>query len=180
MKKPIVLCMLSFTAFTVMRCYGGEDACADVHIPAPIRSAIEGRFPSWQIVKVRDLRSDDQKLWLQAHKEECPGIAIGHFEGAAITSHAVTLFRSAPTLQQILLVVSPNPAGKPRVHILSKPQHVAFLSVVYKTPSGNYSEVEGGATINVRNEAVVHEGIEAGSVLFYFLNGKYRSLITSE
>ncbi|MFI5176449.1 MAG: hypothetical protein ACHQKY_16440 [Terriglobia bacterium] len=65
------------------------------------------------------------------------------------------------------------------MHILSAAQNVAYLSVVHRTPPGNYSGAEGGA-IKIRNDSISYEAIEAGSIAYYFINGRYHALQTSE
>jgi hypothetical protein len=63
--------------------------------------------------------------------------------------------------------------------VLSQPQGVAYLSVIHKLPPGTYDDGEGGK-VRVKQDAIAYEAIEAGAIMYYFEQGKFRSLQTSE
>ncbi|HEX6879906.1 MAG TPA: hypothetical protein VF135_06055 [Terriglobales bacterium] len=152
-------------------------ACTN-QLPKPVSEAIQKKWQGWQIVDVADLRADDQTLWRKTHGTACPGVAVGHFEGSS-TSYAVTLFRHKNGLEQVLLVIKPEAHGDSRVYVLSKPQNVAYLSVIHKLSPGTYDDGEGGK-VRIRRDAIAYEAIEAGNISYYFEGGKFRSLQTSE
>jgi hypothetical protein len=135
---------------------------------------LQKSFPGWRIVSLEDLRLDDQGLWAKAHPGDCPGEASGHFQSKTSQALALMAFRASDGgLQQMLLVASAND-GKYSFQVLDGPQKVAYLSVVSRVPPGEYSG-STGKKINVQSDSILYEAIEAGSVLYYFEHGKYRS-----
>lgn len=139
-----------------------------------VDESLQKSFPGWRIVSLEDLRLDDQGLWAKAHSDDCPGVASGHFQSRTSQALAVTAFRASDGgLQQMLLVANTND-GKYTLRVLDSPQKVAYLSVVSRVPSGEYSG-STGKKVKVQGDSILYEAIESGSVLYYFEHGKYRS-----
>jgi hypothetical protein len=137
-----------------------------------IEEGLKKDFPGWHIVKVVNLRQDDQRLWKKEHPEDCPGIAKGHFQ-PDVTQTALTVFKeSGAGLQQMLLVASPNGDGY-KWSVLSRAERVGYLSVVSRLPPGEYS-ASTGTKVKVPGDSIWYEAIEAGSVLYYFQLGRYK------
>jgi len=140
--------------------------------------AVSKQFDAWQVVTVNDLRPEDQKLWRQAHGEACPGYAEGNFQSGDRKSFAVTVFQKHPALRQMLVVV--NFKDKvPVITLLRKAQEVAYLSVVSQLPPGKYPALDESA-IALSRDSISYEAIEAGTLIFYFKNGAYHSILTEE
>ncbi len=158
--------------------YAAEQVCNQDAVPAPIRSLVQEKYPGWRIVQVSDLRSDDQSLWRKAHHGQCPGLFAGHFESGVAESYAITLFRKAPKLRQLLIVATMEDSV-PKLHVLSRAQDVAFLSVISKLPPGSYFDAEG-KRLKIGRESISYEAIEAGAVMYFFRNGTYVSVQSSE
>jgi hypothetical protein len=157
---------------------GGEgDSC---QLSPAVQRAIQKEFPTWNVVTIDNLNPDDRALWLQEHSNECPGFAVGNFDGRGSPSYAVTLLRhQGEKLWQMLLVVRSENEGY-RLHVLSKAQETAHVSVVEKLPPGNYSSIDQSARIRARFPVIQYEAIEAGAIIYYWRNGRYNSLATSE
>jgi hypothetical protein len=147
-------------------------------LPSSVRAAVEEKYPGWRLVQVSDLRSDDQTLWKKSHGAKCPGLAVGHYENGSDNSYAITLFQKAPKLRQLLVVITPG-LPSPKLHVLSGPQEVAYLSVVSKLPPGSYSDAEG-KPVKIGKESISYEAIEAGAITYYYSDGGYRSVQSSE
>ena len=155
--------------------------CDDSLIPTEARTLVNERFPKWKVLLLTDLVKDDQELWLKSHPNECPGIALGHFDNLKELSYAITLIhRENGKLRQVLLVVSKGPDKKYRLKILNKPSSVAGASVVIKMAPGTYTSFDDSKKINIRFDAITYEKIEAGAIMYYWVRGVYRFLQTSE
>jgi hypothetical protein len=152
-------------------------SCSYDALPTSVRALVEEKYPGWRLVQLSDLRSDDQTLWKKSHGRECPGLAVGHYENDSENSFAVTLFQRSPKLRQLLAVITGLPM--PKLHVLSQPQEVAYLSVVSKLPPGSYADAEG-KPLKVRRESISYEAIEAGAIMYYYRDGGYVPVQSNE
>jgi hypothetical protein len=139
-----------------------------------VGDSLQKAFPGWRIVSLEDLRRDDQGLWAKEHPGDCPGIASGHFQSKTAQAFVLTVFKESDGgLQQMLLIANVTD-GQYKISVLNGPQKVAYLSAVSRVPPGEYS-ASTGEKIKVRGDSILYEAIEAGSVLYYFEDGKYKS-----
>ena len=155
-----------------------EQSCNIDTLPSWARSAVGKKYPGWRLVQVSDLRSDDQTMWERTHRGKCPGLIVGHFENESDSAYAITLFQKTPRLRQLLAVIMAGPLT-PKFRILSRPQEVAYLSVVSKLPPGRYSDA-AGKPLRIRHESISYEAIEAGEIIYYYGDGIYRAVQSSE
>ena len=149
-------------------------SCTRPSLDAKLRNA----FPGWHIVNLKDLRLDDRNIWVKQRAAYCPGFLQGHFESATRETYAITVFEESDGLRQMLLVANQN-LGKYEISVLNGPQKVAYLSVISKVFPGEYSNTDG-EKFKLSREAISYEAIEAGSLLYYFQNGKYKVETVSE
>jgi len=182
--KEIYTCILAAftglwlsTASAMPTCHS-DPAFSDFSTMLPI---IKNKFPGWKLVEPMDLRKDDQSYWVKHYKNKCPSFALGNFKNKFTKSYAVTLYKSAriksvDTLRQILFVITPVDGVK-KIVILSKPQVVAYLSVVYKIDAGTYMNSTGQT---VHSDGISYEALESGAIVYYFDNKKYISIQASE
>jgi hypothetical protein len=161
-------------------CAAAQDTCSLDQIPANVRSRMTQRFPGWKIVSLQDLRADDQNIWRTSHPKECPGYATGHFSSAEQLSYAFNLFRdNGKQLFAVLLVI--DAAGPDyKIHVLSKPQVVAFMSVVYSQPPGRLTDFAGTRQLTTSLSVIAYETLEAGQLVYFWSNGRYHSIQTSD
>jgi hypothetical protein len=145
--------------------------------PAELLAAIE---PGWSLLRLSDLNTDDQRLWLEVRPKSCPGYAAARMRTGSGPSYIVALIdkRTAKPREQVLLLV---PHGKSFVRLtLAKPTEVANPAVVWRGPPGKYHEWDGSRSIAIRNDSVVLETMEASAVLYYFARGRLQTLTTSD
>jgi hypothetical protein len=174
MRYFVIFLLITIGSFA----HASEQACGEEALLAPIRSLVQEKYPNWRIVQVPNLRSADQALWRKSHHTQCPGLVSGHFESDTAESYAITLFRKDQKLRQVLIVVTME-GSAPRLHVLSPVQEVAFLSVISKLPPGRYPDAEG-KPFKIGKESISYEAIEAGAVMYFYRNGVYQSLQSSE
>src|SRR5689334_6668992 len=72
----------------------GQGSCALTVLPVPVQSQLKTAYAAWKVQEVTDLSVNASSSW-DHHKKyrpptECPGIAVGHFQGNEV-SYAVLL-----------------------------------------------------------------------------------------
>lgn len=158
----------------------GNNRCTTEDLPQGAKELVEHDFPNWTIVTLRDLRPDDQKAWLRDYPGECPGIVAGNYEPAERLSYAITLLRrERRKLYQVLLVLSPVKDGY-QLRVLSKPYENTGAMIVSKLPPGTYSNSDRSARIRAKFSVISYEAFGVGSIVYYWANGRYHSIQTSE
>ena len=136
-------------------------------------------FPGWQVVMLENLRRDDKRLWEKAHPSDCPGNATGNIQSSTTETTVLTVFKdSNGGLQQMLLVANMID-GNYKFSELDGPRTVAYLSVISIARPGKYSLPEKGE-LKLRRDSILYEAIEAGSVLYYFDDERYKSEVLDE
>lgn len=148
-------------------------------LPPQVANLLHSNYSDMKIVELQDLEADDQQILKDAHKQECPGVARGNFDGTGL-SYAVTMFSESPELRQMLVVVGYGSSnGHPKLRVLAGPEHVARLSIVRRLPPGNLESPEG-VKARADYDAIVYEALEAGVLVYYFSGGKFLSILTAE
>jgi hypothetical protein len=146
------------------------------------RAVLASNYADWRPKDISDLGTDDKQLWLNDHPNECPGIAVGHFEEADRLSYAVLL---VPKLElkhgYKILVLTPTGDGC-AVRILDHAdgEYSSSGLVISKAAPGTYSDFEDTASVRVTRDAINVEWIEKAGVLYYWANGKFRTIQTSD
>lgn len=51
---------------------------------------------------------------------------------------------------------------------------------VSSTPPGTYSGAESSPTVELKMDGIVVEALEAGSIIYYWSNGRFKKIIASE
>jgi hypothetical protein len=83
-----------FFLFTSV-CFAASDSgtpCPSTLLPDSIRHILDEKYATWRPLTLSDLTKVEQNLWLKDHGiEQCPGIAMGHFESEKSLSYAIFL-----------------------------------------------------------------------------------------
>ncbi len=160
-----------------------SNPCAESGLPSPVNDLIRGRFPGWRPEQLSDLRSDDRQLWLKAHVNDCPGIAIGHFETTDRFTYAVFLVRpSDPTNGYKVLVFDEIPHGNAYIlKLVEQANGPTYGGVAIETaPPGHYSDYEDARiSVTTKLEGFYLEFIERGALLYYWSGRRYRTVRVS-
>jgi hypothetical protein len=94
MKTLTFTIALAVAAVPPARAQPGErsSACKPENLPLDIRNQISTTFPSWRIQEPSDLNPLARGIWKDsAPPGDCPGIAVGQFDGGASPSYAILL-----------------------------------------------------------------------------------------
>jgi hypothetical protein len=177
----VTACILAIAAVSVAQAQG---ACQNV-IPQDAQALIAGKFPGWRTKLLSDLGADDQQLWTKAHPRECPGTAAGHFEDHDSLAYAVLLVPKSDANRGYKIVVLSKSAASETysAKILDQaegPQSGAPNLVISSLRPGTYPDFEGIKSVRLKLDSINAEWIEAAAVVYYWSNGRYRTLQTSD
>jgi hypothetical protein len=156
--------------------------CAEGKLPSQLVNLIETKFSGWRPRQFSDLGSEDQQLWVKAHSNDCPGTAVGHFEGQDRLSYAVLLVpQSNPTGGYKLLVFNRTPSGDAYIWKMLDHANAAYSGLVIETaPPGNYSDYEDARiSVTTKLDGFYLEWIEKGALLYYWSAGRYKTVRVS-
>ena len=154
-------------------------SCDQRDLPAEVQRFLIKFVPTWTILRVDQLRPDDQIIWKRMHRGECPGIAVGNFNGMG-QSYALNLVETSQgKLFQQLLVLLPD-ARKSDRFVLLAPMEVRAFSVATRMPPGRYENIEDGRYIVAKYDSVAMSVLESGTIQYYWNGTSFRNITTSE
>jgi hypothetical protein len=159
-----------------------HDPCQNV-LPPSAQSLVAGKFPSWRTRLLSDLESYDHELWTKAHPHECPGIAAGHFEEPDSLAYALVLVPKSDAHGGYKIVVLTKSATPDTysVKILDHGRPGGGSSpVVSRLRPGTYPDFEGTTSVRMTLDSINVEWLEAAAVVYYWQNGRYRTLQTED
>lgn len=162
--------------------WASPDFCGNQQLPRKVDQILNQQFRDWRPKLFSDLSSDDQRVWNESHPRACPGIVSGHFEAADRMAYALLLVPTSPhgsgSKVSVISQVSQGYAVRLLVQdVGSEPDSGLVIS---KARAGAYSDFEDGRTIHLKLEGVEVEWLEKSSTLYYWSNGRYRSIATSD
>jgi hypothetical protein len=161
-----------------------HDPCQNV-IPPDAQALIASKFPGWRVKLLSDLGADDHQLWTKAKPRECPGIATGHFEDADSLAYAVVLVDKSDANAGYKIVVLSKSAKTEAfaVRILDHAEGArngASSLVISKLGPGTYPNFDQTKSLRLKLDSINVEWLEAAAVVYYWSNGRYRTLQTED
>lgn len=163
------------------------DPCDPSVLSPELRAELARDYSDWQPEKLENLSEHYRQLWLKNHPNDCPGIAIGHFESKSELSYALFLVprpdrkhpgasivvfsRTRPTIPFVSHLVQKWDAGNFYEH-----SDLAILKVA----AGKYADPEGGPEVLIDLDAVLYVAMEKAASLYYWKNGRYQALSISD
>jgi hypothetical protein len=182
-RLQLLLCAVVFVIVPVASAQLTNN-CRTSSLPAGARALLDGKYADWRPKDVTDLGADDKGLWMKAHPKDCPGIAIGHFEEPDRLSYAVLLVPKSELKHGHKIIVLRQLPSKNAYSVRLLDQADGEYSssglVISKVPPGKYSDFEHATSVRVKLDAINLEWIEKGAVLYYWANGEYRTIQTSD
>jgi hypothetical protein len=157
------------------------DPCAGELLPAGLGKVLVTRYPGWKIVTLKDLHPDDQGIWLERWRQFCPGIAIGHFESQKQLSYAFLLLRMEGSDIITRLVVARQVGPKDfRTRNVTGPSPAPRPEVIFRAPPGEIVSWDGSQRWNATMDVIVLAQLEAAADAYYWKNGRFHSIHTSD
>ena len=144
---------------------------------------LESKYSDWRPKTMADLEQDDQRVWLAEKLGSCPGIAAGHFEQPNQLAYAMLLvpkLNSRAGYKVVVAVKSKNSNN----YILKVIEHADGANdsglVISKEAPGKYSGFDEAKSVRLKLDGLNVEWIEKSSQLYYYSNGRYHQLQTSD
>src|SRR6476661_2581762 len=140
------------------------DSCDLSVLPKEVRAELDKNYSDWQPERLEHLYADDREIWIKAHPNDCPGIAIGHFESKTELSYALLLIskpdRKRPGLR-ILVFSRPAPTTPYVAHVISKWDTGTFYDgsdqVIATVSPGRYEGVMGPKKVQTDLDSISYE-----------------------
>jgi hypothetical protein len=179
----------SFALATVLALGTGTAAqaanpCRTETLPSNARHLVDSQFPGWRIKTLSDLAGYDHDLWMQTHPKDCPGIAVGHFEDPNQTAYGLLLVpkSAGETGYKLVVLAKSGTDDTYSLRILDHAEQAGADSglVISKAPPSRYSDFDTTQSIRLKLDGIEAEWIEKASVLYFWRNGKYQTLQTSD
>jgi hypothetical protein len=114
------------------------------------------------------LVEDDHNLWLETHRKECPGIAVGRFEQANRDAYAILLVPKSDATSGYKIIVLSKTSSEYAVRLLDQAEGSDSGLVITREPPGRHSEFGGGKSVHLTLDGVNVEWLEKSSVLYYW------------
>ena len=159
-----------------------KDRCQTVTLPPEAAAVLSTKYADWRPKNLSDLAGDDKALWLQEYPEDCPGIAIGHFEEPDRLAYALLLVPKSEPKHGYKIIVLRELASDHtyRATLLDQGESTTSGLVISNMPPGKYSDFEQTKSLRLKLDAVNVEWLEKAAVLYYWANGKYHTIQVSD
>jgi hypothetical protein len=156
------------------------EICSLTRLPSAASELLKTKFPLWRAKQISDLEAYDRQLWIEEHPKECPGIAIGHFESSEQLAYAVLLLPKKESTGGYKIVVLSELGSVYSAKILDQAQGQGADMAISAAAPGQYSDFEDTKRAKVTVDGIYVEWIEKAAVLYYWSDGQYHKLQTSD
>jgi hypothetical protein len=185
MVRPYAFAAAFVLAIARMSAAQVHDPCQSVVLPVSAQSLIATKLPEWRTKQVSDLSSDDQQLWMKAHPKECPGVASGHFETPDELSYALVLVpkSDASSSYKVIVLSKAASADAYSLRVLDHAEgrlQAGTGPVISRLRPGTYPDFERTKSVRMTLDSINVEWIESAAVVYYWSNGRYRTLQTED
>ncbi len=160
-----------------------KDFCASPPLVEPVKKLLSLKYyQQWPPIALGDLPKPHQRMWRRSlNRFDCPGIAMGHFEQKNELSYAFSMKPRDPRQTGWrLVVISKTRQGDYRDRVLGQTDERVPPYVIYVVPPEEYTDAFETESVRLKLDGLQIEQMEAGAMLFYWKEGRYRSLIVAE
>ena len=155
--------------------------CKVESLPSDIQNRLKEEYGSWKIQEPADLSQRARERWESEKPQECPGIAVGHFESAKTPSYAVLLVPMGHADGGYRFLVFSQKAGQPayETRLVEKlDQNGAANYFIHRTPISKFFDEPS----RKKFQAHTVDGIllvdsaenEYGVEVYFWSGGRYR------
>jgi len=159
------------------------DPCDKMPLPATVRHLLRDKYPEWRPKQMSDLDQDDKEIWSGENLGSCPGIAVGHFEDPAQLAYAVLMVPTSDRARgyKVVMVAETKGSDGYELKLLDHADAPACSClVISKANPGKYSGFDDPKSVRLKLDGINVEWLEKSSVLYFYSNGKYQQLETSD
>jgi len=162
-----------FTAAPAM----ASDPCTDI---TPAAADYLKVNPDWTVIHPDDLTGADRLQWLRHHRGFCPGVAMVDLDGSSRPFTALGLIRrNADLSEEKVVLVRQTPTGL-EVRVLVPAERITNPLVLYRLPRGTTKEWDSDKPVTIVHESLGVAWLEASSRQYYWDNGAFRCVPTSD
>jgi hypothetical protein len=155
------------------------EICSVTRLPTAASELLRTKFPLWRAKQISDLEAYDRQFWTEEHPKECPGIAIGHFEGSEHLAYAMLLVPKNESTGGYKIVVLSELGSAFSAKLLEQGQSAQGLVISVAAP-GQYADFEDTKQAKLTVDAIYVQWIEKAALLYYSSGGRYHQLQTSD
>jgi hypothetical protein len=134
--------------------------------------------PGWRVLTLADLYQDDKALWSEYHQGSCPGMAELDFDGSGKKHVALALMRgSGEKAVERIILVRPKSGGLDERTLISD---FDAYNVIWRLGPGVAQEWDSDKKVSIRHDSLVVEHLESATQQWYWKNGKFHYVQTSD
>lgn len=161
-----------------------QDKCSEQALPLKARSLIHKKFPGWRLKLPSDLKDFDKQAYTLDYPKECPGLAVGHFDASELTGYGLLLIPIAAPEDGSKIVILDKTANtdgySAKVLDHAEGQGASSGLVISKARPGRYTGFDRTQSVRLKLDGIEAEWLGKSSVLYFWRNGKFRTLQTSD
>lgn len=132
--------------------------------------------PGWRVVKIKDLTADDRVIWRKDRPGGCPGMVQADFDGSGKKFTVLSLLTTQNgETRQVTLALR----GK-TIYALRKTRKTANPTVLYLEQPGIARQWDSVQQVVVPNQSVSIVQLESSAEQFYYADGRFQSVWTSD
>ena len=159
------------------------ESCIPSNLPLKIRTKLATNYAEWKIVSPEMLDNDDRDTWIERYSKECPGMIDGDFSNEGKSYILNLLNESNGKKQQQVLYFRPIDDGF-KVVVVVPPFEVKAVRIIRRYGPGKYRPFEGNRPpkepVVIKTDTVGLSDMSAGTVVYFWKNGRFDSVITDE
>lgn len=160
-----------------------QSTCRNESLPLQAQELISKSFPGWRVKLPTDLVGYEKELWKETHPKECPGMASGHLKDPNQVAFGLLLVPSSGSETGYKIVVLARSGSAYSLQILDQaegqPGSASGL-VIAKVAPGKYPGFDEPQAISLKLDGLEAQWIEKASVLYFWQDGKFQTLQTSD
>jgi hypothetical protein len=157
--------------------------CSDSALPEGVRATLGSQFAEWRIQTTADLEEDYRAAWTSKKASDCPGIAIGKFDGRSEPSYALLLVPREKGKQAFRFTVL-SKSGKAGVYsatLLEQDDTYGPGEMgIYRVEPGLQFNEERFATFKLKTDGIYVETFEKAGWIYFWKHGHYEHVVESD
>ena len=168
--------LIVFTVGMFIFCNGTAASGRDrKKLPQGIRDYLQSNFREWKVVTLEDLLPDHKPVFLKGHANKCPGFTSGKYKCSGRPLFAVVIISNEEPRRSKLFVFEKVQDSYQATTLWGLP-NVAITPVVFTLPPDTYLNWERDKEIKTKCPVIFYVHYEASAWMFYWSEGKWRTL----
>lgn len=185
MKRLLLACGVALIAVTCARAQK-SGPCSESALPEGVRASMDSQFAEWRIETIEDLEEGYRAAWVSKRANDCPGIAVGRFDGRPEVSYAMILVPREKGKQafRFVLLANTGKSGKQgaySVTVLEQDDKYGPGEIgIFRVEPGLQFDEEKFSTFKLKTDGIYFETFEKAGWIYYWKHGKYVHRVESD